>query len=285
MSYIIRSYKIFDKMDINIVVIGAHPDDCEIKAGGTAAAFARRGHKILFVSVTNGSAGHYHLGREELSEIRKAESLEAARILGVEYIVLDNNDGTLLPSIDVREQIIRLIREWSADIVITHRTNDYHPDHRNTAVIVQDAAYLVMVPHIVPGTPPLKTNPVFLFLEDRFQKPIPFTPDIVVDITETFELKTKAMAAHKSQFFDWIPWISGNSSPLPEDYKGRLNWLAEQWKPTMDDLKKKSLAKWYGKDAAEKVKLAEAFEICEYGHQPSESEIKRLFPMLGDLIQ
>lgn len=255
------------------------------RPGSTAAEFVRRGHNVLFVSITNGSAGHHQFGRKEVAEIRKSESLEASRILGVQYIILDINDGTLIPAIDVREEIIRLIREWSADIVITHRTNDYHPDHRSTAVIVQDAAYLVMVPHIVPETPPLKINPVFLFFEDRFQKPLPFAPDIVIDITETFEIKTRAMAAHKSQFFDWLPWISGSSNLVPEDYKERLNWLSEQWKPKMDDLKKKSLEKWYGKNIAEKVKFTEAFEICEYGRQPDESEIRRLFPMFVDFVR
>ena len=264
---------------INIVVIGAHPDDCDLDAGGTAIQFARMGHRVLFVSATNGDAGHYSKGGEELAKIRKAEAAEAGKRFGITYKVLDNHDGMLMPDLKLRLELIRLIREWNADVVIGPRPYDYHPDHRNTAIAIQDAAYLVIVPNIAPETPALKKNPVFLYTEDRFQKPYPFSPDITVDITPVYEQKIYAVSAHESQFFDWLPWTSGQLENVPKSPQDRLKWLAEQRKGQITEAIRKSLQKWYG-TKADQVKYAEAFEICEYGRQPNEDEIRKLFPML-----
>ncbi len=155
---------------INVVVIGAHPDDCDLDVGGTAIQFAKRGHNVLFVSVTNGDAGHQDKGGGELAKIRMAEAQEAGKRFGVTYKVLDHHDGELIPTLDIRLQIIRLIREWNADVVIGPRPNDYHPDHRNTGVLIQDAAYMVIVPNVAPDTPPLKKNPVFFIYRRPFSK-------------------------------------------------------------------------------------------------------------------
>lgn len=264
---------------VNIVVIGAHPDDCDLDAGGTAIQFAKMGHRVLFVSATNGDAGHFNKGGEALAKIRKAEAAEAGKRFGVTYRVLDNHDGMLMPDLNLRLELIRQIREWNADVVIGPRPYDYHPDHRNTAIAIQDAAYLVIVPNIAPETPALKKNPVFLYTEDRFQKPYPFSPDITVDITSVYEQKIYAASAHESQFFEWLPWTSGQLENVPKTEKDRLKWLADQRKGLISDAMKKSLQKWYGAKASV-VKNAEAFEICEYGRYPSEEEIRRLFPML-----
>lgn len=145
---------------LRVLAIGAHPDDCEIKFGGTAAKMAAAGHAVKFVSVTNGDAGHQTLAGAALAKRRYLETQEAARRLGIaEYQVLDNHDGALMPTLEVRKQIIRIIRAWKADIVISHRTNDYHPDHRYTAMLVQDAAYMVVVPNVASDTPRLERNP------------------------------------------------------------------------------------------------------------------------------
>ena len=182
-SLFIFSVFVFAQNKVNVVVIGAHPDDCDIDAGGTAILFAKAGHNVLFVSVTNGDAGHHEKGGGALAKIRRAEAQEAGKRFGVKYVVLDNHDGELMPTLDIRLNIIRLIRQWNADVVIGPRPNDYHPDHRNTAILLQDAAYMVIVPNVAPDTPPLKKNPVFLFTQDGFQKPYPFQPDIAIDIT------------------------------------------------------------------------------------------------------
>ena len=272
----------FAQEKINVVVIGAHPDDCDVDAGGTAALFSKAGHNVLFVSITNGDAGHYEKGGGVLAKIRTAEAQEAGKRVGAKYIVLDHHDGELIPTLDIRLEIIRLIRNWNADIVIGPRPNDYHPDHRNTAILIQDAAFMVIVPNIAPDTPPLKKNPVFLFTEDRFQKPNPFQADIAVDITETFDQKIYGMAAHESQFFEWLPWLMGQLDKVPTTEEGRLEWLKEWRKPNINHDVKQSLIKWYGTEKAESVKYAEAFEICEYGHRPSDEEIRKLFPMLSE---
>ncbi len=264
---------------IRVIMIGAHPDDCDIKSGGTAALFAEMGHAVKFISVTNGDAGHQSQGGGALAKRRRAEAQESGRRLGVEYEVLDNHDGELVPSLNVRLQIIRKIREWNADIVIAPRPNDYHPDHRYTGMLVQDAAYMVAVPNVAPDTPPLKKNPVFFYFQDRFQRPNPFRPDIAIDIDATYEKKISGIDAHVSQFYEWLPWIEGLADQVPAGKEERIAWLKKWRNSPIDAATRKSLEKWYGKKAAI-VKHAEAFEICEYGKQPSDENIRRLFPML-----
>jgi LmbE family N-acetylglucosaminyl deacetylase len=277
---ILAAVSLFAQEDpLHVIVFGAHPDDCDADAGGTAILFAKMGHKVKFVSLTNGDAGHYAMGGGELARIRLAEAQEAGRRFGVEYTVIDNHDGELMPTLENRLKVIREIRKWEADIVIGPRPNDYHPDHRNTAILMQDAAYLVIVPNVAPDIPPLKKNPVFLYASDRFRKPNPFEPDIAVDIDDVFEQKIYGLAAHESQQFDWLPWTSGTLDQVPEDEKGRLAYLAGRrtFKPSQDI--RMCLKKWYG-DKADGIRHAEAFEICEYGKRPDDEEILRLFPML-----
>jgi len=177
--------------------------------------------------------------------------------------------------------VIREIRTWNADVVIGPRPNDYHPDHRNTAILMQDAAYLVIVPNVAPEVPPLKKNPVFLFAADRFQKPNPFEADVAIDIDEVFEQKIYGMAAHESQYFEWLPWTSGTLESIPEDEAGRLEYLAKRRRSSPSGTIKECLREWYG-DKADSVKHVEAFEICEYGKQPGKKELHRLFPMLPE---
>lgn len=264
---------------LNIVVFGAHPDDCDLDAGGTALLYSSLGHRVKFVSLTNGDVGHYSIGKEELAALRRKEAEEAGKRFGVTYKVLDNHDGQLLPTVENRMQVIREIRDWNADIVIAPRPNDYHPDHRYTGVLVQDAAYLVIVPGLVPESPPLKKNPLFLYSTDPFQKPAPFEPQISIDIGPVFTKKIFALAAHESQFFDWLPWTSGNLDQVPEGKEERLKFLAEWRNAKPDEATLRNLEKWYGVHARE-IEHAEAFEICEYGLQPTEEEIRTLFPML-----
>jgi LmbE family N-acetylglucosaminyl deacetylase len=266
---------------LNIIVIGAHPDDADNKFGGTAALFAEMGHNVKFVSVTNGDAGHFNKGGGHLAKIRRKEAEESAKRLGIkEYTVLDNHDGELLPTLDVRHQIIREIRNWNADVVLSPRPADYHPDHRYTGILVQDAAYLVIVPNVTPDTPPLEKNPVFLYLEDHFQKPYPFRPDIVVDITNTFQKKMDALDAHESQMYEWLPWTSNSLAEVPDGKSERHKFLVKNWSGSITSDERNALKKWYGEKEGEAIKYAESFEICEYGKQPTVEEIKNLFPML-----
>lgn len=266
---------------IRIIAIGAHPDDCDIKAGGIAAKYKAAGHLVKFVSVTNGDAGHQSEGGGMLAARRRAEATESGRRLGIEYEVLDNHDGELVPSLDVRLQIIRQIRAWDADIVISPRPNDYHPDHRYTGILVQDASYMVTVPNIASDTPALKKNPLFLYFSDRFTRPQPFRPDIVVSIDEVIDKKYAAMDAHVSQFYEWLPWHAGTLGDVPADPAGRLEWLKSARNFGISDAWREAARARYGA-AADSIRFAEAFEITEYGLQPDEATIRRLMPFFGE---
>jgi LmbE family N-acetylglucosaminyl deacetylase len=238
---------------------------------------------VKFVSLTNGDAGHQSMRGEELAKRRRAEAQEAGRRIGIEYEVLDNHDGKLLPTLDVREQVIREIRQWKADIVIAPRPNDYHPDHRYTGVLVQDASYMVIVPDLVTDTPPLKRNPVFLYYSDRFTRPQPFRADIVVSIDDVFEKKINMLDAHVSQFYEWLPWTEGQFEQVPKDPADRKKWLAASMRGArkLQPEWRDALERRYGAPAAG-VQHAEAFEITEYGRQPSEEEIPKLFPFFPE---
>lgn len=266
---------------LRVIAFGAHPDDCDIGASGLAAKLTALGHKVKFVSITNGDAGHQSMGGGALAKRRRAEATESGRRLGIEYDVLDNHDGELLPTLDVRLQVIRKIRQWQADVVISPRSNDYHPDHRNTGILIQDAAYMVMVPNVAPDTAPLKKNPVFLHFQDRFKLPTPFRPDIAIDISDVFEKKVDALDSHVSQFYEWLPWIDGYLDQIPTGIAERKDWLRKRMKRPITPAVRAALEKWYGKERGAAIEYAEAFEVSEYGAQPDEATLRKLFPMVG----
>ncbi len=263
---------------------GAHPDDAEYKAGGTAAKWAKLGHHVKLVSVTNGDIGHWKMAGGPLAQRRTAESLACAKKLGVTSEVLDIHDGELLPTLENRQKITRLIREWQADLVISHRPWDYHPDHRYVGVLVQDAAFMVTVPFFCPDTPPLKRNPVFMFSSDGFQRPYPFNADVAVSVDDVFDQKLEAIHELASQHYEGGANGSEEhvrSVPPASDEKGRKAWLRERWqdRQSRDATRfREALVKGYGKERGETVKYAEAFEICEYGRRPSPADLRQLFP-------
>jgi len=262
---------------LRVIAFGAHPDDCDIRAAGTARLFAEAGHAVKFVAVTNGDVGHQMLHGIPLAQRRTAEAKESARRLGIEYEVLNNHDGQLLPTLEVRYQIIR---QWNADIVLAPRPNDYHPDHRYTGVLVQDAAYMVVVPNLLPDTPAIRKNPVFLYYQDGFQRPNPFRPDIAVSIDSVIDKKVDALDAHVSQFYEWLPWVDGKLEEVPKDPIARKAWLKHARMPQVTPAVRAALIKWYGPDKGSASQYYEAFEICEYGAQPDDARIRQLFPML-----
>jgi LmbE family N-acetylglucosaminyl deacetylase len=266
-----------------ILFIGAHPDDCDVKAGGTAALLAERGHAVKFVSLTNGDAGHHEMGGGPLAKRRRAEAKEAARRLGIDaYEVLHYHDGELMPTLEVRRDVIRLIRTWDADVVVGHRPNDYHPDHRYAGRVVQDAAYMVQVPNILPRVEPTEGNPVFLYFEDRFEKPNPFEHDVTVAIDSVIDTKIAALDAHESQFYEWLPWTSDALDEVPEGTAARRKWLKGRWTDSVSGAARETLAEWYGEQRAQSAQYAESFQVAEYGRQPSDAELRRLFPMLSE---
>jgi LmbE family N-acetylglucosaminyl deacetylase len=186
----------------------------------------------------------------------------------------DCDQRTLKP----REDIIRQIRQWNADLVLAPRPNDYHPDHRYTGALVQDAAYMVVVPNIAPDTPALRRNPVFLYFQDGFQRPNPFRPDIAVAVDDVIEKKIDMLDAHVSQFYEWLPWVAGNLEKVPKGAAERREWLKQTRAGQPSPAVREALNKWYGPQKGNAVRHAEAFEICEYGTRPDEAMLRRLFP-------
>jgi len=269
---------------LNIVIFGAHPDDAEIRGGGAAALWAAAGHQVQLVSVTNGDIGHFAMAGGALAKRRTAEVEEAAKLLGTTATVLDIHDGELEPTLENRRLLTRVIRRWNADIVIGHRPNDYHPDHRYVGVLMQDCAYMVGVPFFCPDVPPLAKNPVFLYSSDNFQRPNPFRADIVVAIDRVIDKKIAALVALESQFVEG--GAMGKPNPdladpakrekkrqdVAASFRRRFANIANQYRDKLVQL--------YGPEQGKEVQYAEAFEICEYGRQPNAAEIRQLFPFL-----
>lgn len=268
---------------LRILVLGAHPDDADYKAGGTAALWRQLGHEVKFVSVTNGGAGHHILRGEALVARRRAEAQAAAAVIGATYDVLDFPDGALMPTLEARQQIIRLIRGFKPDLLLTHRPNDYHPDHRYTSVLVQDAAYLLTVPAICPDTPHLERDPVVLYLSDDFQKPIPFRADVAVDIGPHLDAWIDMLHCHVSQFYEWLPYNHGHADQVPEGDASRRewfkSWMQRHLRP-LADRHRERVVQTYGVETGNKIEYIEVFEICEYGSPLDAVARARLFPFL-----
>jgi N-acetylglucosamine malate deacetylase 1 len=267
---------------LRIICFGAHPDDNEFRAGGVGALWAAQGHHVKFVSSTNGDIGHWGMAGGPLAQRRTAEVERCAELLGIETEVLDIHDGEIMPTLENRRLIVRLIRQWRADIVMCHRPNDYHPDHRYTSILVQDAGYMVTVPFFCPDVPYLKSNPVFLYYQDRFQKPNPFSGDVVVGIDTVIDKKLDAALALASQTLE--AGCNGSEHSYPSDPEKRKKREAEvrqrfdgRFASTANRFRTE-LVEWYGSERGKQIKYAEAFEICEYGRRPSKQEIKKLFP-------
>jgi LmbE family N-acetylglucosaminyl deacetylase len=267
---------------LRILVIGAHPDDCDIKAGGVAALYTQLGHTVRFVSVTNGEAGHHQMSGELLADRRRQEAANAGKVLGIRYDVLNHRDGRLQPTVEARFEMIALIRESQPDLVLTHRPNDYHPDHRYTSQLVCDAAYMVTVPPVVPEVPHLRDNPVIAYLSDHFQRPYPFSPTVVVDIEPVLDTVVDMLACHESQFYEWLPYNKFSDAP-PEGQAARREWLSQRyrsWIAPLADRHRDLIVQTYGEKRGRAVRYVEAFEPCEYGSPLNEENRRRLFPFL-----
>lgn len=268
---------------LRIIAFGAHPDDAELKASGVAALWAAQGHKVKFVAMTNGDVGHFESAGGPLARRRTAEVAECARILGIESGVMDIHDGELVPSLENRKAMSRLIREWQADIVMGHRPYDYHPDHRYTGVLMNDSAVVVVAPFFVPDTPPTRRNPVFLYYSDGFQDPKPFEPTIVVGIDDVVDKKWRCVSAMPSQFGDKDSWQGRTLPNVPAGDREREAYLLEIVKKrnlAVADQYRDRLVTLYGKERGSKVKYAEAFQLSQYGRQAPIEELKKLFPTL-----
>ncbi|HVK03336.1 MAG TPA: PIG-L family deacetylase [Armatimonadaceae bacterium] len=273
-----------ERKPVRALVIGAHPDDCEFTAGGLATKLVARGDVVKFVSATNGDAGHHRMGGGPLARRRYEETRAVAAVSGVEYEVLPYPDGRLEADLATRERFIALIREFQPDLLFTHRTNDYHPDHRRTGMLVQDASYLIRVPNICPQVPHLSTTPVILYLRDGFRKPAPFHADVVVATDDVLDAKAKMLHCHTSQVYEWLPYDGGYEAEIPPegDDAGRLAWMRDRLArrdAVFADRFRERLAERYGDARAKDIRCAEVFEVSEYGRALPPEQVDMYFPM------
>lgn len=286
---------------LKILMIGAHMDDNDFRGGGTALKYRDLGHEVYFLSVCNGSGGHHELSGPEIAERRRKEADAVAALTGIHYDVWDNEDCEIMADLKNRKQIVRYIRTVQPDIIFTHRTNDYHADHRNAALLVQDASYLLIVPNFCPDVPALKETPVIMYFYDKFKNPT-FSPDIVIPIDDVIDRKYEMFNCHVSQVYEWLPYTNGVLSQVPANPEERLDWLRNPRVPrdgtflSEDDLNvftasnnseyREALAatkyrdlivKLYG-ETARSTLFAEAFQVSEYGEALTDEKKKRLFP-------
>jgi LmbE family N-acetylglucosaminyl deacetylase len=268
-----------DDGKLRILAFGAHPDDCELKAGGVATLWAQQGHHVKFVALTNGDIGHWQSAGGPLANRRRQEVEAAAKRFGITTQVLDIHDGELLPTLAHRRTVTRLIRQWNADVVIAHRPNDYHPDHRYGGILVQDAAYMVTVPFFCPDVPHLTKNPVFVYYADRFLRPNPFRADVVVDIDSVIQTKLEAIVDMESQFVEG--GANGHAGLLEPGREARRVTVTEYFGSRSQKTAEKhrdGLVAAYGSERGKDIQHAEAFEVCEYGRQPTATDLRALFP-------
>lgn len=271
-----------DEKHPRLLILGAHPDDAEFHAGALAAIYRERGYPVKMVSVTNGGAGHHFRTNEELVKIRRAEAAAAGAVIGAEYVTWDNPDGALQPTLDLRYQIIREIRTFAPDLVLTHRTCDYHPDHRAVGQAVQDASYLVTVPLVLPEVPILQRDPVVAYMIDLFTRPYPLRADVVLDATPYVNTIVKMLACHKSQVFEFLPFNEGIADQVPQSDDEQLAWLpawcSQHMGPRADRFRGELIAA-YGEARGRAVEFVEAYEISEYASALDDEARQRLFPI------
>lgn len=268
---------------MHLLIFGAHPDDADYHAGGLAACYRRAGHDVTLISITNGEAGHHETYGPALVDRRRQEAARAAAVIGANYEVWDFPDGRLEPSLVARGQVIRTIRRIRPDLILAHRDNDYHPDHRAVAHLVRDASYLITVPAIEPDTDIVDTVPVFGYLLDRFTRPTAIRPDVVVDVDDCLESILEMLACHESQFFEWLPANRGLLDSVPADPSARREWLRpwiEESRRAAADRHRTELCAAYGADRASSTRFAEVFEMSEYGAPFDDDARRRLFPFI-----
>jgi LmbE family N-acetylglucosaminyl deacetylase len=263
---------------LKVMMVGAHPDDCDISTYAITSRMVKAGCSVCFVSMTNGNAGHQTMRGEELAAVRAKEAKASADLLGVDYQILPFDDGRLTPSLEAREALIRLIRRFSPNVIFTNRPCDYHPDHRAAAQLVVDSSYLLGVPAICQDTPPLRFTPTILYWHDNFTDPKPFRPDYARPADQERELLFQIECCHASQFLDWLPWaddrvdLTGKSQEEREAYvRDKLNGQGE----AVDELVRQCLIRQYGEEIGNRVRFAESWLVSEYG-APVSGELREL---------
>ena len=267
-----------------LLILGAHPDDAEYHSGGLATLYSRMGATVRIVSVTDGSAGHHQMQPADLALRRRLEAGAAGKLIGADYVTWDHPDGSLQPSLDLREDIIREMRSFQPDLLLTHRTCDYHPDHRAVGQAVQDACYMVTVPLILPDLPVMEYDPVVAYMPDPFTRPVPMRADIIIPIDDCLETIVKMLACHESQFFEFLPHNMHATTPVPEQDDGKRQWLTDWYCQMLQQRRERfdlQLVAHYGSQRAATIKYIEVYEVSEYGRSLDGTLQGQLFPFLS----
>ena len=198
--------------------------------------------------------------------------------------VWQHADGRLEPTLELRWQVVAAVRRFAPDLVLTHRTDDYHPDHRAVGHAVRDASYLVTVPALVPDVPALKRDPIVAYLPDRFTRPNPLRGDVVLDVGEQVDSIVAMLACHASQVFEWLPYNRGVLDQVPTDDQQCRAWLRgwylDYLRPQADRYRRELIAT-YGPARGAAIEYAEVFEISEYAALLDEAARRRLFPFVA----
>lgn len=266
---------------LNIVVFGAHPDDCDLRFGGAALLYRQYGHSVRFVSMTNGDTGHFSQGGGPLARRRNAEAQASAAIADIRYDVLDIHNGELEPGVANRKLVIQIMRESRADLVLCHRPWDYHPDHRAVGVLVQDAAYTVTVPNVAPLTEPLLVPPVVGYLFDQFTDPSPYVPTVAIDTDSVIERKSDMVHCHASQMYEWLPYGDGMLDQIPEGEAERRELTGRNMLKRFGNLAnacRETLIRCYGPEHGSQVQTAESIMISQYGRRLRDEDWPTYFP-------
>jgi len=270
---------------LSILCFGAHPDDCDLRFGGAAMLYRALGHRVKFVSMTNGDTGHFSMGGGPLARRRYQEAQAAAKIADIEYEVLDIHNGEIEPCVWLRKLVIKMMREAKADLVLCHRANDYHPDHRAVGTLVQDASYTVTVPNVAPLTPHLERAPVLGYFYDSFQLPTPYVPHIAIDTDPVFDRKVNMVHCHESQFYEWLPFNGNRLEDVPESDAERKAGLEKQLLTRFGNVAndaRDALKTLYGEEHGAAVRTAETVSISEYGRGLPRERVRELFPFLPE---
>ena len=279
---------------MKVLMIGAHQDDNEFRCGGLAYKLVQKGHDVRFLCMCNGCGGHHIMTPEETVARRATESAAVAKLLGITYDVwTDQPDCSIVADLQTRRRLIRYIRNYSPDVVIAHRTNDYHADHRAVGQLVMDASYMLIVPHECPDTPAMRKTPVIMYYEDAFKAP-EFRGDLVIGIDDIIDVKLRMAHLNVSQVYEWLPYAENYT--VPEGESERFEWLkgldlsrtysdeeimampycyGVRFAKTAARFREK-LIEEYGFERGSKMRFAEAFEVGEYG-SPLTEEIKNVF--------
>jgi|TARA_B100000959_G_scaffold157245_1_gene164861 LmbE family N-acetylglucosaminyl deacetylase len=265
-----------------ILLLGAHPDDAEYHAGGLLTRYRKElNATVKLISLTDGTAGHHERSAEELKELRQKESANAGKVIGAEYVNWDLPDAHLEATIENRDRVIREIRSFRPDLVLTHRPCDYHPDHRAVGQLTQDASYLVTVPKVLPEVPPLFDDPVILYMPDLFTRPSPLRPDLVLDVGEQVDSIIDMLACHRTQVFEWLPYEEGILDQVPDEETAKLGWLLgwflDQTGERADRFRD-ALVATYGEERGQAVTYCEAYEVSEYASPMDDEKRAKLWP-------